>query len=150
VYSRILVALDGSETAERILPYVIILAEKFGAVLTLLQAYTPLEKALLAEAEIASGFTQVGVLRNQKIRERADYLESIARTLRDRGAAATCIQWPGSAGATIVDYARRTGADLIAMTSHGRGGVRRLLLGSVADEVLRNAPCPVLVVRITE
>jgi nucleotide-binding universal stress UspA family protein len=150
VYERILVALDGSETAERIVPYVVALAEKFGSVLTLLQAYTPPDKGRLAEAEIASGFTQVGALRNQDIQERAEYLDSIARTIRDGGVAATCIQWPGSAAATIVDHARQRRADLIAMTSHGHGGVRRLFLGSVADDVLRNAPCPVLVVRVNE
>ncbi|MGM0578992.1 MAG: universal stress protein [Myxococcota bacterium] len=53
----------------------------------------------------------------------------------------------GSPGVTICDYAEEAGADLIVISSHGRSGLRRLLLGSVAETVLRHAPCPVLVLR---
>ena len=50
----------------------------------------------------------------------------------------------------IVEYAREHGADLIVMGSHGHTGLRHLLMGSVAEHVLRHAPCPVLIVRHLE
>lgn len=52
-----------------------------------------------------------------------------------------------SAAPVILDYARENDVDLVVMGTHGRRGVRRMLLGSVTDEVLRAAPCPVLTVR---
>jgi nucleotide-binding universal stress UspA family protein len=56
----------------------------------------------------------------------------------------------GNPGDEIVDYAAKIGADLIVMGSHGHSGVRRLLLGSVAEKVLHRTPCPVLVVPVGE
>lgn len=53
----------------------------------------------------------------------------------------------GDPGSEIVEYAREIAADLIVMPSHGRSGIRRLLLGSVAERVLRLADCPVLIIR---
>ena len=53
----------------------------------------------------------------------------------------------GSPAATVVSAAKDWPADLIVVASHGRSGVRRVLLGSVAEGIMRNAPCPVLVVR---
>ena len=54
----------------------------------------------------------------------------------------------GDASDAIVDTARKIGADLIVIGTHGRTGVRRMLLGSVAETVLRAAPCPVLAIRL--
>lgn len=53
----------------------------------------------------------------------------------------------GDPGTEIVDYAKRMGADLIVMSSHGRTGLKRILLGSVAERVARTAECPVMIVR---
>ena len=55
----------------------------------------------------------------------------------------------GEPASMIVQVARETGADLIVMGTHGRGGLMRVLLGSVAEDVLRHAPCPVLTVKAT-
>ena len=56
----------------------------------------------------------------------------------------------GNPGDAIVDYAQEHGSDLIVMGSHGYTGLRHLLMGSVAEHVLRHAPCPVLIVRAVE
>jgi nucleotide-binding universal stress UspA family protein len=55
----------------------------------------------------------------------------------------------GEAISTIVQVARETGADLLVMGTHGRGGLMRVLLGSVAEGVLREAPCPVMTIKAT-
>jgi len=66
---------------------------------------------------------------------------------RARGVDADCVIWEGAAGEAIVAAAASAGADLIVVGSHRRSGLGRMLLGSVSDHVVRNAPVPVLVVR---
>jgi nucleotide-binding universal stress UspA family protein len=71
----------------------------------------------------------------------------LLRTIEELGAAARPLVAEGDAAAKIVETARRERADLIAMTTHGRSGVTLSYYGSVAAEVMRNSPCPVLVCR---
>ena len=74
----------------------------------------------------------------------------LAGRLRRRGLAVTHEHHEGLAADVIVARARESRAALIAMTTHGRGGLGRLLFGSTADAVLRHAPCPVLLVRVSD
>jgi nucleotide-binding universal stress UspA family protein len=83
-------------------------------------------------------------------READSYLRAIADRLRGAGVSVAYEQQVGSAAEVITDRARERGADLIAMTTHGRGGLGRLVFGSVADAVLRSAPCPIFLVRARE
>ncbi len=81
----------------------------------------------------------------------ADAGEHLARFLCERGAAGvTSIVREGDPGLVISDYADECHADLIVIPSHGYHGVERLLLGSVAERVLRHANCPILVLRRAE
>jgi len=76
--------------------------------------------------------------------------KTLLRELRDRLSLPTTTQefaQTGMPGPTIVKKAREWSADIIVIASHGRAGIPRALFGSVAEEVMRNAPCPVLVVR---
>jgi nucleotide-binding universal stress UspA family protein len=76
--------------------------------------------------------------------------KTFLRLLRDRLSLPTTTQefaQTGIPGPTIVKKAREWSADIIVIASHGRAGIPRALFGSVAEEVMRNAPCPVLVVR---
>lgn len=77
--------------------------------------------------------------------------EAAAQRLVDRGRRlgmrVDFLIWEGEPGESIVAAAEAEGADLIVVGSHGRGAVGRFLIGSVSDHVVRNAPCPVLVVR---
>jgi nucleotide-binding universal stress UspA family protein len=151
MYARILAALDGSELGERILPHVEALAEKFGSAVTLLMVTTPVERAVAAEAITGTdAFVDVMPLVEEERREAAKYLEHMADRLRSRGLAVQCEQPQGTAAEMILEHAHRMNTDLIALTTHGRSGLRRVVFGSVADEVLRKAPCPVLLVRVPE
>ena len=153
MYDRILVPLDGSDIAERVLPHVEALAEKFGSAVTLLQATTPPETLIAASAEGAAPAGPVldpTPIVEAERQAASAYLEVAAERLRGRGLAVAGERPEAAPADAIVEHAHRAGTDLIAMTTHGRGGLGRLILGSVADEVLRSAPCPVLLVRVSE
>ena len=151
MYRRILVALDGSELAERALPHAEALAERSQGSVTLLRATLPLERIAATTAVLESGGTvdPAGVVKAERA-EATGYLEDVADRLRGRGVEVGWEQPEDDPAEAIIACARLMGADLIAMTTHGRGGLARLVFGSVADAVLRQAPCPVLLVRADE
>jgi nucleotide-binding universal stress UspA family protein len=82
-----------------------------------------------------------------ELRAVTGYLAAIAEGLEAAGIRVERIQRDGAPAQVILEEARARNVVLIGMTTHGRGGLARLAFGSVADEVLRNAPCPVLLIR---
>ncbi len=130
MFTTILVALDGSTLAERAIPYAEALARPSGARLALVRAET-------------SGITGSRVTVTH---EALAYLEKIAVGLRARGLAVGTSAPYGAPAAGVVAEARRLGADLIILASHGRSGFGHLAYGSVAEEIIGRAPAPVLLV----
>jgi nucleotide-binding universal stress UspA family protein len=127
LFERILVPLDGSETAEAALAYVALL---------------PSERVrLLAVESDRANLTAVCTT----ARDCRTYLEAVAAPLREQGRAVDTVVVFGRPAEQILALA--AAADLVVMGSHGHGGARRFVLGSVADEVARHAPVPVMVVR---
>lgn len=140
---RILVPLDGSHLAERILPVVSAVARALDSQLILFQV--PI-------AYVSSSMTGDWYLPVQGALETAEkdaqaYLDDVAGRLAVEGLAATTALSVGSVAACIVEYAEAHGVDLIAMCTHGRTGLARWALGSVADRVLRAGTKPLLLVR---
>jgi nucleotide-binding universal stress UspA family protein len=130
---RILVPLDGSPLAEQALPYAERLAEALSARL-ILSRVLPLSVVRPAEADLASAA------------EARAYLLGVGDRLTTNGRLVeTTTPW-GEPAAEILKQARSTQADLVVMVTHGRSGPGRWLYGSVADEVLRNASVPVVLV----
>jgi len=87
-------------------------------------------------------------LSEEMVQEKAEaerYLESLAVPLRQAGQTVTTEVRSGSAAAELVEAVRPR--DLLVVASHGRSGLKRLVLGSVAEEVVKNSPAPVLVAR---
>ena len=142
----ILVPLDGSELSEAIVEPASALAETFGARLVLL-------RAVAYPLEIASPYLPHTVQMNQEIVEEAreaaiSYLESAAVTPRERGIEVEVeATVDAQAGHAILKALEEWKGDLVAMSTHGRGGVARVFLGSAADKVIRGAHKPVLVFR---
>jgi nucleotide-binding universal stress UspA family protein len=100
---------------------------------------------------VIEGSTHAVVEDVPKLRADAEeYLASIATTLRGRGVRVTTHVRIGDAVDEILAGARESEADLIAMTTHGRGGLGRLLFGSIAEAVLRQAEVPVFLMRQTK
>jgi len=156
MFEHLLVALDGSPAAERVLEHAEALAVAFHSTITLLRATISAEMFV---AETAGGETVVGevlatvdptpVLEADRTAA-VDYLNGLAERLRRRNLTVNLEHPPGPANQVIVERAAALGVSLILMTTHGRGGLGRLVFGSTADSVLRHAPCPVLLVRVTD
>ena len=145
MYKKILVPLDGSPLAEAILPHAQALAKSEGAEIVLLRVSQPPAPEFLAR-DVKTGARLV-----EKMEQEArQYIEVEVRRLRNDGNQVTGIARDGAVLETIVSVARETHADVIAMSTHGRNGVARLVIGSVADEVVRRSHLPVLLVRPEE
>lgn len=142
---RIFVPLDGSALAESALPHAKQLARRTGAELLLMRAVPPLAinqwAALLDDEAIVAQ-----ILEGHAV-DAETYLTEIARGLRDEGLCARMLLLHNEAAEAIVQSAAAEGADLIAMATHGRGGLARWMHGSVASRVLGATHCPLLLVR---
>ncbi len=150
MYHGILVPLDGSPLAERVLPYAVQLARRSAACMLLVHAYVELlaERvdpfAAIEPVNSSALVTASGVAHAPD--PIAAYLDAWVSRLAERSLAAEALLVHGHAGNAIVQAAQEQGADLIAMSTHGRSGLGRWLYGSVADHVLRHARVPVLLV----
>lgn len=152
MYRHILVPLDGSRLAEQVLPHVVALAQKLGARVTLLRATTAARTVgtSAALAGIAPGGGPIVDVTPLIIAEQeavATYLSAVADRLRAQGVPVDFEYPEGPPAEAILGRAAALGVDLIAMTTHGRGGLGRVVFGSVADEVLRRSTVPVLLIR---
>lgn len=139
---KMLVPLDGSAAAERVIPYVERLAAATDASVVLLQAVPTAASFASSGASPAPEVIDFVAAAERVHDEADDYLSTTAEMLAAQGIRTTHAVADGSAAEEILRAAQQEGADLIAMTTHGRGGLERLILGSVADQVLRKAPLP--------
>lgn len=143
MYNTILVPLDGSERAEKILPHVESLAQNHGSRVVLLQIVelrlSTLPGAMnpLPTVEEYEEHTKVAEA----------YLANLQEGLQQKGIETSVEVAHGSVVETIIEVARRENADLIAMASHGRTGLGRVFYGSVAAGLLHRVSRPLLVIR---
>jgi len=144
--AEILVALDGSPLAEGVLEPATVLARALGARLGLLQVVTPVP--LLADPPLPPSLEFDEDLTSLRRRQAQDYLDDLAERMRAEGLRAAASAVVGAPVAqTILDVARGEAVGMLAVATHGRGGLRRMMLGSVADKLVRGGDKPVLVVR---
>jgi universal stress protein A len=145
--TRILVPIDFSPSAREALEYAGFLAEKLGAGVEVLHVFEPpgyVGPDTLALLPITAGQQGWGETRADVERQVEQFLSQIpggppAHTVRIEA---------GEPSDTILRVAAEAGADLVVMGTHGRTGLSRLLIGSVAEAVLRRASCPVLTLRV--
>lgn len=136
-WTNLLVALDGSAAAELILPQAAALAHTAGASLRLIRVTHPVTVLMPVQ----------GMPLQLPEPDPAPYLEGIVNRMSMDGLLALPEVRSGDVAGQITGCAGETGASLICLTTHGRTGLPRLFLGSVAERVLRTAPCPVLLTR---
>jgi nucleotide-binding universal stress UspA family protein len=137
---HIVVAHDFSETTDAALAYATTIAAKFAARITLMHAYQrPADgypEGLVDDFDFSSRIESAA----------AKALEGVAARARSNAIPIAVVLRKGTPWIEIVTVAEQTKADLIVMGTHGRRGVSRALLGSVAEKVVRTASCPVLTV----
>ena len=142
MYKKILIPLDGSDLAKKALGQAERLAMTFGAEIMLFQVVPFLP--IYGSPELVTP-----LIVDEKQKESAErYLTNLAEELKQRGHKVTAIVKTGQQVAVeIIDFAKEAGADLIVMCTHGRSGITRWVLGSVALKVLTRAETPILLLR---
>jgi nucleotide-binding universal stress UspA family protein len=150
MYKRILGPLDGSKLSEQIIPYVAEEAGCIGKVIMLRVVTMPEIKVPPGvPGEPASPMRTEGMLQEyrKEMAEAPAYLEKQAKLLRDKGLVVECVVLQGTAGEVIVRYTLANQIELLALATHGRTGLRRVVFGSTAEYVLRNVGLPLLLIR---
>ncbi|HTU83467.1 MAG TPA: universal stress protein [Candidatus Acidoferrales bacterium] len=142
MFERLIVAVDGSESSARALNLAVSLAKSHGATLVVCSAVDP----AAATWKTAAGANAERALDRERQSIEAIAEEALAIAAR-KGVIARSEMPAGRAAGAIVECARRNRADAVVMGTHGWSGLRHALMGSVAESVLRAAPCPVIVVR---
>jgi nucleotide-binding universal stress UspA family protein len=137
----ILVPVDGSRFSEHSFPLALSLAQRNGAQLHVVQVHVGLPVGAVEAPEVM--FEWEDEVRTQ---ERAN-LDAAVHELGERGVSVTSALLEGSVVSALADYAGRQKIDMVVMTSHGRGGLSRAWLGSVADALIRFISIPVLITR---
>jgi nucleotide-binding universal stress UspA family protein len=138
MYKRILVPLDGSALAGDVLPHVQELAKSLGAEVVLLR---------VAFAHIFPGADAIE-MQVSAVQEAESYVMERTQELQDLGVRAEGKVRYGDPAEEILDHVTWDHIDLIAMATHGRTGLKRVVLGSVAEHVLRQTPVPMLLLRV--
>lgn len=141
---RILVPTDFSEPSDEALAYAKGLAQAFGASLRVLHVLEDLAAHAWTTEVYVAALPGVHEEMERQARERLDQQLSAEERTRYR---AEVVLRMGSPFVEIIRYAREEKVDLIVLGTHGRGAIAHMLLGSVAERVVRKAPCPVLTVR---
>ena len=153
MFKDILVPLDGSELSERALPIAQNLAQSCDATIHLIHVISReneywaahgADSVLVAELELST----VRLLNEERLDRGKKYVDQVGSQLSGAGAK---VESPyaieeGDAAQNIVKYVKEHGINLVVMSTHGHGGIRRLLLGSVTDRVIRSCEVPVLAV----
>ncbi len=145
MFENILLTLDGSPFGEQAIPYAVELAKCHGGTLHILrvaQVHAPID------FEVGTAVYQN--LLAQELTVAQNYVDTAIGRLRAEGIDVEGEVLMGDPATVILDRASRTGASVIVMATHGRSGLGRLVFGSVADQVLRGATAPVLMVRVVE
>lgn len=143
MFSKILVPVDFSDYTEEILGYAQQMAGKFGSELHLLHVIASMAHLTHYESFLAS---ESVIAIEKGIAEGVDR-QMAALVGSMKGVSVVTSVRTGAPFVEIIDYVRENGIDLIVMGTHGRGGLEHILIGSVAEKVVRKAPCPVLTIR---
>lgn len=153
MFERVLVPLDGSKVGEAALPVIEQLVAKLApetkVEVTLLDVITILRHWVVvgeASAPVSYSEEELKIIKQRVM----DYLTKTSESLRKQGVIIKTMVSSGNAADEILKAADEIKADLIAMSTHGRSGLRRIAFGSITDKVLHGSRTPVLMVRAPE
>jgi nucleotide-binding universal stress UspA family protein len=142
-YKKIVVPLDGSGWAQRAVPHAVDIARANGSELILLHIFRPPAAEYTDQIALAGQDGQI-----QQMREAMkQYLIGVRSELRAEDITVRTQVIEGLGVASIIcDYINEEGIDLVVMSSHGRGGIRRFLFGSVASQIMEGVKVPILLI----
>lgn len=144
-FRHLLVPLDGSVTGEGVLPTAVLLARSLGSRVTLFHVVSPFRTVGARPVPLPAGDAE------ERRRRGEDYLAGVAKRLQGEGVEVEgMVEVHASPARAILEAVERQGTDLVAMATHGYRGMKRAVLGSVADKVLRGCTKPLLLVRPPE
>ena len=143
MYSRIFVPLDGSPLSEQVLPYVRLVAKALQLPIELMHAFSPVPEEL-ADPQHGLYIDQLATTFREQAHEK---LHPIEASLQDSGFAVSTTVREGDAASRIVDEVDTQPDTLIAMSTHGRSGIGRWVMGSVTDKVLHATTSPMMIIR---
>jgi nucleotide-binding universal stress UspA family protein len=144
MFRKIMLPLDGSEAGGSIIPYVETLAQALGAEIILFHIWeTPTVGVLAPGVEISYRAATIETERKVHLK----YLNEVEKRMEEKGLSTSIVVNMGPAIDEIMKYAESNAVDLIAMSTHGRSGIRRWVFGSVAHRVLQTGNTAVLTVR---
>jgi nucleotide-binding universal stress UspA family protein len=146
MFSHILVTLDGTPSAEAVLPHAVDIARSMGAEITLMRVVEAVNSDWSERGALGKGQTET-TIRSVFADQAEAYLQRVAAQLAESGVKASAVVRHGAPARQIVDAARDVDADAIAMATHSRRGLNRLMFGSVAEAVLHQSSLPVLLIR---
>jgi nucleotide-binding universal stress UspA family protein len=135
MFKKILVCLDGSSFSEQVLQHA---SEEATA--------SSKKLVLLDVANIATTLPEPEQIAAEEAKAKT-YLNKKAKSLKEIGIDTECVVIFGDPGRAIVDYAEKSDIDLIAIATHSRSGINRMIFGSVAEYVIRNSKLPILLIR---
>ena len=144
MFERIVVGLDGSHVSESALQTGAELAERLGVPLHVIRV-VDLAVVHWGTSEAAEEYAQLSSEMATEREAATRYLDSVCQPLRERGLNLTTEVRTGTAARELVEAV--TSRDLLVVASHGRHGLERWLIGSVAEQVARHSPAPVLITR---
>jgi nucleotide-binding universal stress UspA family protein len=150
MFKKILVCLDGCDLAEQILPYVKEQAKAFKSTVVFVHVTPdPMLEMPGIPGEPGYAFQTKSMFQEmgKEIVSADKYLERLALKFKKSGIRAKYEILEGMPGKSIVNYARANKIDLIALSTHGRSGLGRIILGSTADFVIRESGLPILIIR---
>lgn len=148
MFEKILVPLDGSPLAEQALPLACETAKHFNSELILMRVLVP-ENLVVASPTMGALYPELPVEQAEFERAEAEaYLARVRQKCEMARIASNVEVFEGAPAEMIIEAAKRTGADLIVMSTHGRSGLSRLVYGSVAEAVLRGGRIPLLLAPI--
>lgn len=150
MYNKIMVPLDGSELAECVMPHVEAITT--GCKITnvvFVYVLNPIQLPASVPARGEFGFSEKErrELEDQRKQSAEAYLKKMVESTRLEGAVLSYEVLEGKVADTLAQWAEKNGVDLIVIASHGRSGVSRWVMGSVAERILRSACVPVLMIR---
>lgn len=147
MYNKIMVPLDGSELAECVLPHVEAIAKGCGvASVVFVRAIDPVE-IVGGWVEWAPGPEEVQSIEKRHKSDAEAYLKQVISRIKLDGVNIKSEVVVGKAAESLAEYAVKNDVDLIVIASHGRSGISRWIMGSVAERLIHSACVPVLVVR---